>query len=100
MSVLVTIKVKGNVDQFRRFLHDGADRMRHISDAARKAGAIHHRFAIGSDFVLVVDEWKSEDAFHKFFQGTPELPGVMRDAGALAQPEFTIGEAVKSPDEF
>jgi hypothetical protein len=35
-----------------------------------------------------------------FFSETPELEGLIRDAGARGEPEFTFGEAVSSADEF
>ena len=100
MSVLVTMRVDGDTEQFRRFLDEGADRLRAISDAARAVGAIHHRFGVGDGYVLVVDEWESQAAFEQFLHGNPDLPGVMRDAGARAEPQVTFLDAVSSPDEF
>ena len=42
MSVLVTMKVTGDTDQFRRF--EDEDRVVEISKAAQAAGCLHHRF--------------------------------------------------------
>ena len=61
---------------------------------------MHHRFGVGDGYVLVVDEWESEDHFRRFFSENPDLPSAMRDAGAQGQPEFTFQEAIASPDEF
>ena len=100
MSVLVTLKVNGDTAQFRQFIASEPDRMSGIADDARGRGAIHHRFGIGDGFVLVIDEWKSAEAFQQFFQANTEIPGMMRDAGAQGEPEITIAEAVETADQF
>jgi quinol monooxygenase YgiN len=99
MSVLATMKVKGDTDQFRRWLETDADRIRGIAEAARGAGCLHHRFGVGNGYVLVIDEWESAEAFQTFIS-SDEIAAVMRDAGAQAEPEIEITEAVSSPDQF
>jgi hypothetical protein len=100
MSVLVTMRVPGNTDQFRSFVTSEPGRMQAMADVARAGGAIHHRFGIGDGFVIVVDEWESAEAFQAFFQGNEDLPQLMRDAGALGEPEITFTEAVETADQF
>jgi hypothetical protein len=100
MSVLVTMRIEGDTAQFREFLTSGDERLLAIRDAARAGGAIHHRFGVGDGFVLVVDEWESAEAFQAFFSGNPDLPDVMRDAGARSAPEISFSEAISSPDQF
>jgi hypothetical protein len=100
MSVLVAMRIEGDTATFRDFLTSDDPRLRAIRDAAQAAGAIHHRFGVGDGYVLVLDEWESEDAFTAFFSGNPDLPGVMQDAGARSAPEFMIVEAIESPDQF
>ena len=100
MSVLMTMRVEGDTAAFRQFLETGADRLRRIRDAAQAAGCVHHRFGVGDGYVLVVDEWESAEQFQRFFQTNPDLPEVMREAGARSEPEITFTEAVSSPDEF
>ena len=100
MSVLMTMRVQGDTDQFRSYLESGADDMRAIADAAREAGCLHHRFGVGDGFVLVVDEWESPEHFQRFFEGNEQLATVMRNAGAQSEPEVVFTEAVSSPDEF
>jgi hypothetical protein len=96
----MTMRVSGDTEQFRRFVETQQDRMQSIGDAARSSGCLHHRFGIGDGFVLVVDEWESPEAFQSFFEGNPDIPGVMRDAGALGEPEVTFTEAVSTVDQF
>jgi hypothetical protein len=100
MSVLVTFRIDGDTAQFRRFIDSGDQRLLAIRDAARAAGAIHHRFGVGDGFVMVVDEWASAEAFQAFFSGNPDIPGVMQDAGAQSAPDIVITEAIDSPDQF
>jgi heme-degrading monooxygenase HmoA len=100
MSVLVTMRIAGDTEKFREFMTSGADRLRAIRDAAKAGGCLHHRFGVGDGYVLVVDEWESEEAFQAFFADNPDLPGVMQDAGAQGPPELTFLHAVESPDQF
>jgi hypothetical protein len=99
MSVLVTMRVHGDTGQFRRFLESDGDRLRQLASEARAKGCVHHRFALGGGYVLIVDEWESADAFRSFFSSNT-VTRVMRDAGAQGQPEFEFAEAIESPDQF
>jgi hypothetical protein len=96
MSVLITMKVAGDVSQFRQWI-ESEDRLREIADRAKAAGAIHHRFGVGDGFVLVVDEWDTAEHHHQFMA---EIQDVFAEAGAQAAPEVTITEAVSTADEF
>ena len=101
MSVLAIVKFQGDTAKFRAALADRADEFRKIADTARtSAGAIHHRFAVGDGFVLVVDEWESAEHFHRFF-ADPALQAFIGSAGAApVPPEITVAEAITSPDQF
>ena len=99
MSVLITMKISGDTDTFRRTLEDHADDLRRFAELSRTSGAVHHRFGVGNGFVLVVDEWGSVDQFQAFM-AQPELLGFMTQAGATSQPDVTVTEAIDSPDQF
>jgi hypothetical protein len=99
MSVLVTMKVKGDTDRFRSFIANEADRLREIAQTARDAGAIHHRFGVGDGFVVVVDEWDSAESFQGFIT-SDAVVAVIGEMGAQGEPEVDITEAVESPDQF
>jgi quinol monooxygenase YgiN len=100
MSVLVTVKVKGDTAAFRQALADRAGEFEKISAASRAQGAIHHRFGLGDGFVLVVDEWESPGHFEQFFSN-PDLQGFIASVGAAAEPpEITVAETVASADQF
>jgi len=99
MSVLVTMKVSGDTDQFRQVMETQSDRVSGLADRARAEGCIHHQFAAGDGFVLVVDEWTTAEAFQSFIS-SDEIAAVMGDMGAQGEPEITIAEAIDSPDRF
>lgn len=100
MSVLVIAKFQGDTAKFRASLTERADEFARISDQARAAGGVHHRFGVGDGFVVVNDEWESVEHFQQFF-GNPELQAFIGSIGAApAPPEITVAEAVASPDQY
>jgi quinol monooxygenase YgiN len=100
MSVLAITKFQVDIAKFRQALVDRAEEFMKISDSAKGAGAIHHRFGVGDGFVVVVDEWESAGHFEQFF-ADPGLQAFIGSIGALpVPPEITITEAVSSPDQF
>jgi hypothetical protein len=101
MSVLITLKVKGDTDKFRAALTDRAADFESFGKQSRTVGAIHHRFGIGDGFVLVIDEWETVEQFEAFF-GSPELQAFIPEIGGdvSAPPEMTVAVAVDSPDQY
>jgi hypothetical protein len=100
MSVLVVGKFQGDTAKFRQALTDRADEFAKIADMARSQGAIHHRFGIADDFVLIVDEWATAGHFQQFFSN-PDLEAFIGSVGAApAPPELTIVDAIASSDQF
>ncbi|KRE67769.1 hypothetical protein ASG92_14145 [Arthrobacter sp. Soil736] len=101
MSVIITTKVSGETSVFTKSLEERADEYRNWGERGRAAGAIHHQFAIGEGFVLVIDEWESLEAFQKFF-GDPEIQAFIGSVGGdpNVAPEITVGESIDSPDKY
>jgi hypothetical protein len=101
MSVLISFKVPGDLDIFTKSLDARADDFRRLSDSAKAAGAVHHQFALGPDYVMVVDEWDTIEHFQEFF-GAPDLQAFMSEIGGdnSVRPDFIIGECVDSHDKF
>ena len=100
MSVLVTGKFHGDTAKFRQALQERGDEFAKIAAHAQTVGAIHHRFGIGDDFVVIIDEWETADQFQTFF-ADPSLQEFIASVGASATPpEITFTEAVSSPDQF
>lgn len=101
MSVLVTMKVAGNVATFQEAVTSRADEFAEIGARSKTEGAIHHRFGVGDGFVVVVDEWETPEQFEKFF-GNPDLQAFIGEIGGdrTVAPEITITEAITSADQF
>lgn len=100
MSVFIIGKFQGDTAKFRKALVERGDEFAKIADGARSVGAIHHRFGIGDGFVVVQDEWESEEQFQRFF-ADPNLQAFIASVGAApVPPEFIVSEAVSSPDQF
>lgn len=101
MSVVITLKFQGDVATFRQAVVEHADDFTKMAEEPRgSGGGIHHRFAVGDGFVLVVDEWESVEHFQKFF-ANPDLQAIIAASGAAPQPpEITIAEAISTPDEY
>ena len=99
MSVLITLKVKGDTEIFRKILVERNDEIAAVAARSQSAGAIHHRFGVGDGFVLVVDEWGTPEQFEAFF-GEESLQALMGDMGAdmSVPPEITVTEAISSPE--
>jgi heme-degrading monooxygenase HmoA len=101
MSKLIIVLVPGDIDVFRRSLTEYATDYERIAADARMEGALHHRFGVTDDAVMIVDEWESEEAFRAFFS-RPELQAFIGKVGGdlSAEPEITVTEAITSPDQF
>jgi hypothetical protein len=99
MSVLVSARIAGDTAKFRQLMESDPDRFRQLAEQAKSAGAIHHRFAVGDGYVLVIDEWETAEAFQQFFQN-PAIGAIIADAGGTGQPDIVIAEAIESPDQF
>jgi hypothetical protein len=99
MSVLITVKVSGDTDTFRRALTDRSSEFKEIGERAQGVGAIHHRFGVGEGFVVALDEWETVEQFEQFF-GDPELQAFIGTIGGTGAPEITVTEAVSSADQF
>jgi hypothetical protein len=101
MSVLITVKVKGDTSAFGKAVEERSEEFVEIAKRGREAGAVHHRFGIGDGYVLVVDEWDSPEHFEAFF-GDPKLQEFIASVGGdtSAPPDITVTEAIESADQF
>jgi quinol monooxygenase YgiN len=94
------MRIEGDTAAFRKAVEERGDEFAAHSERARAGGCIHHRFGIGEDHVVVVDEWESAEQFERFF-GDPELQAFIESTGAAAgPPQLTITEAISSADQF
>ena len=101
MTVLVQMRMDGDTEIFAKSLTERADEYRAIAEQAKAAGAVHHRFGIGDGYVLVSDEWVTEQAFLDFLT-RPDLQQFISEVGGdvTQPPDVLITEAIESPDQF
>src|SRR3954453_16757016 len=68
MSVLLTLRAKGDPVKLEKMAANDPGKIRAISDDADKFGCIEHRFYGSEDEqILVLDEWPDAENFHRFF---------------------------------
>jgi hypothetical protein len=100
VSVLVTVRVKGNLEKLNKFAEDNRDLFLSVSKDGMSRGAIQHAFySNGVDEILVVDEWVSEEAFNAFFSSQDDIQKIMQYAEAEA-PQITAWTKLDLGDEF
>ena len=99
MSVIVIIKVPGDVAKARATFEAQSDFLNRTSQRGQAAGALHHKFAAGEGEIVVVDEWSSREAFEQFF-ADPSIAEFMADAGASGPPVVEFYEALETAGVF
>jgi hypothetical protein len=91
--------VAGDTEQFESFMAANTKRVEELSDRAKAAGCLRHRFAVGDGQVIVVDEWETAEAFNSFIS-SPDIQSVMGEMGARGEPVVTIADPKGFPGEF
>lgn len=101
MSVIMTLRAKGDPDRLESLAAEDPDRLRGIADRAKEHGAIAHRF-YGSDDgqIMVIDEWPDPESFQEFFDAaSSEIQPLMSDMGVSSEPEVTFWRKLETHDE-
>ena len=98
MSVLMTLRVKGDPTKLERFAAENPGRIGSTAERGKEHGVISHHFYGSGSEIIVIDEWPSEDAFHAFFAASPEVPGYFEAAGATSPPEVTFWRKLETHD--
>ena len=100
MSVIVTLRVRGDATKIEALAAADPMLLQKITDRAKEHGVISHRFYGTGDEVLVMDEWPSPEAFRAFFDASPEIPGVMEQAGVTSEPEIVFWRKLDTHDDI
>ena len=100
MSVIVVGKMTVDPANLEKLWSERKSDFEAVAKDAKAAGAIHHRWAFGDGFVVIVDEWKDAASFQKFFESNSTIPELMQAGGVQGAPDFTIAEVKQAPDEF
>jgi len=99
VSVIVIIKVPGDVAKARATFEAQSDFLNQTGQRGQAAGALHHKFAAGEGEIVVIDEWRSREEFEQFF-ADPSIAQFMADAGASGPPVVEFYEAIESAGVF
>ena len=69
MSIIMTLRAKGDPSKLEQAASNDPEGMQSIADQAKAHGLIAHRF-YGSDDgqIMVVDEWPDAQSFQSFFE--------------------------------
>lgn len=100
MSVYMSLRVKADADKLEQYAKENADLIHGIADSAKSVGCIHHTFAAENGDVVVMDEWESQEAFEKFFNGNKDVEKVMSDMGVQSEPEIHFYRPLDTGDQF
>ena len=101
MSVIMTLRAKGDPAELERRAAQNPDGMRAITERAKEHGLIAHRFYGSEDGqILVIDEWPDPESFQRFFESMrSEIEPLMREVGVTSEPEVTFWRKLESQDE-
>ena len=102
MSVIMTLRAKGDPKKLEERAADNPDAIRGIAERAKEHGVIAHRF-YGTDDgqIMVVDEWPDPQSFQAFFeQEQSTIQPMMEAVGVTAQPEVTFWRKLETHDEI
>jgi hypothetical protein len=102
MSVIMTLRTKGDPSALERRAAEDPDAIRAISERAKGHGVIAHRF-YGTDDgeIMVVDEWPDAESFQQFFEENQgEIGPLMAAIGATGEPEVKFWRKLESHDEI
>ena len=100
MSVLMSLQVHGDATRLEHMLQDDPDAFSSVAAKGKAMGATYHRFYATGDEILVVDEWPTEEAFHSFFDSTPEIGKIMAEAGVHEAPQITFWRKLDLRDDI
>jgi hypothetical protein len=102
MTVIVTLRMKGDPKRLEEIAAQDADRISGISSRGKERGVIAHRF-YGSDDgqIMVIDEWPDAESFQGFFEAAaPAIGPLMQEAGIEGAPEVTFWRKLETRDEI
>lgn len=96
MGMLVTLRFQGDAAKIEA---EDEKLLTDVTTRAKEHGLISHRFWGSGNEILVVDEWPDQASFQKFFEASPEIPGIMQRAGVTAEPEIKFWRKLDTGDD-
>ena len=102
MSVIVTLRMKGDAAGLEQYAGEHQDEMSAIVEKAEGHGLIAHRFYGGEvGEIMVVDEWPDFESFQTFFsEAEAQIGPLMGAAGASGEPEIKSWRKLATGDSY
>jgi quinol monooxygenase YgiN len=100
MSVLMTLRVKGDPAKLEELAASRPEVLREISARGQEYGVEYHRFYANGDEIMVVDLWPDAESFQRFFAASPEIPEFMQQVGVTSEPEITFYRQLETGDDI
>jgi hypothetical protein len=99
---MMGLRVSVDPARFEEVINSDRDRLMAVSQRAKDAGAIHHRFyaSEAGGEILIVDEWPDAESFNKFFDNSPDIGEMMGEAGVSERPQPVFWRELDTPDKF
>jgi hypothetical protein len=99
MSIIMTMRVAGDPAKLEALAAERQDELIGITDRAKEAGLIAHRFYGSEGKLMVVDEWPDAESFQRFFeQERAHIEVLMREV-ATSEPEIVFWTKLETGDE-
>lgn len=101
MSVIMTLRVKGDAKKLEQLAAENPDKLPAISERAKEHGLIAHRFYATDDgWIMVIDEWPDAASFQRFYEDQRgEIEPAMAEIGVTTEPEIQFWSKVETNDE-
>jgi quinol monooxygenase YgiN len=100
MSVLMTLRVKGDPKKLEAYSAANSDQLRSFAEAAKSYGMTAHRFYGQEGEIMVVDEWPDEQSFQAFFsEKGGEIGEMFQAAGVSEEPRPEFWHVLESADK-
>jgi hypothetical protein len=102
MSVIMTLRMKGDAQKLEQLAADDPDRLPPILEQAKQNGLIAHRFyANDSGDIMVADEWPDPESFQRFFAAAQDQIGpLMQEIGVTEEPQPEFWRKVEANDDY
>ncbi|HWD65736.1 MAG TPA: hypothetical protein VG405_11230 [Solirubrobacteraceae bacterium] len=100
MSVLMTLRVRGDAKKLEEYSAANPDQLRSFAEAAKKYGMTAHRFYGTESEIMVADEWPDRESFDAFFaEKGQEIGGMFQAAGVSEEPRPEFWHVLDTADK-
>jgi hypothetical protein len=100
MTVLMTLRVKGDGAKLEALAARNPTVFAEILEKARRHGVISHRFYASDEDLVVIDEWPNPEAFQRFHEEAGSQIGqLMGEAGVRSEPVITFLRKLETGDD-